>query len=153
MSSLRSAIERARQTGKLGAVSSGRVRDLARAVGLPAPVSVRDLIGALDRLRKPADPPHPHIDVRSEGAGAAATFVVAGTDFRPNHTVTVRVVDDALTTLTFQQSADADGQLVLRQSIPCMSGLRLHFSATDSRPDSADHTGVSWSNTVDTSCP
>lgn len=158
MSSLRGAIEQARQKGVQFGAAQGSVRELARAVGLPAPHSVRTLIRMVDSLpsARPSDPgdePAPQIGVRSEGVGSAAVFIVTGTGFLPNRTVTVRVVDDQLATLNFQQSADAGGKLVMRQSIPCLSGRRLHFSATDSRRDPDDLTGVKWSDTVHMSCP
>jgi hypothetical protein len=95
----------------------------------------------------------PQISVVREGSGQGSLFVIQGTGFSPNKLVTVRVVDEQLTTRNFQQNADASGKLGLRQSIPCVSGKTLHFSATDSRPNSSDATGVLWSNTFTTTCP
>jgi hypothetical protein len=155
VTSLRAAIDSARQRGVLPAFSPGSIRDLAHKLGLPDPVSIRNLIRTLDSLRPP-EPTKPQITVRSEGVGGAAVFIIEGVGFKPNapsRTVTVRVVDDALATRNFQQSVDANGRLVMRQSIACISGLGLHFSATDSRPDPSDLTGVMWSNTVNISCP
>lgn len=111
-------------------------------------VSLQHLLSFLDK-----PPPKPSISVSTEGSGATSVFVVTGSGFLPNHLVHVRVVDDALTTLFFQQSSDGNGQFKLRQSIPCSSGLALHFSANDERADSHDLTGTLWSNTVTTSCP
>ena len=96
---------------------------------------------------------HPTISVSNQGTGTSSVFTVTGSQFLPNHTVTIRVVDDALHTLLYHQSSTANGQLNLRQSISCNSGLALHFSATDGRSDSQDLTGNLWSNTFTISCP
>jgi len=98
-------------------------------------------------------PSKPSINVSTEGSGATSVFVITGSGFLHNHAVHVRVVDDALTTVFFQQSSDGSGQFKLRQSIQCITGLALHFSANDERADPHDHTGTLWSNTVTTSCP
>ncbi|MGH9276623.1 MAG: hypothetical protein ACRD12_00715 [Acidimicrobiales bacterium] len=113
-------------------------------------------------LHAPAPPPPPPepalapptLTVHSEGSGHAAVFTFDGSGFGPFKTVTLRVVDDAYASRTFQASSDRDGKLLPhRQSIPCISGLTLHFSAADSRPSRSDLTGVVWSNTVTMSCP
>lgn len=113
-------------------------------------VSLQRLLSALN---KPVPPPRLIISVSTEGSGASSVFVVTGSGFLPNHVVHVRVVDDALATVFFQQSSDGSGQFKLRQSIQCITGLALHFSANDERPDPHDLTGTLWSNTVTTSCP
>jgi hypothetical protein len=95
----------------------------------------------------------PSISVSSTGNGSGSVFSVAGSGFRPNSTVTVRVTDDQLASRSYQQSASASGSLSFRQGISCISGLRLHFSATDGRANPNDATGVLWSNTVTTTCP
>jgi len=95
----------------------------------------------------------PQIGVIREGAGAGSVFVIEGSGFLPNKTVTVRVVDEGFNTRTFSQSSDASGKIGIRLSLSCISGLTLHFSATDSRPSSDDITGVLWSNTFTTTCP
>lgn len=111
-------------------------------------VSLQHLLSALDKLSL-----KPSISVSVEGSGATSVFVVTGSGFLPNHVVHVRVVDDALNTLFFQQSSDGSGQFKLRQGIRCNTGGALHFSANDGRPDPHDLTGTLWSNTVTTSCP
>ncbi|WP_189232871.1 hypothetical protein [Streptomyces flaveolus] len=129
-----------------------------------APISTRQLIALLDSLHIVGEPQHPPVEpppppitkpqitVRTEGAGDSAVFLIDGVRFVGDTTVTVRVVDDALSQRTFQQTSDSGGELHMRQSIPCLSGLPLHISATDSRPD-RDPTGVLWSNTVTLPCP
>jgi hypothetical protein len=136
---------------------------MVRALDMLAPISMRSLIALLDSLHfddgtgvPPVVTPgvtKPQITVRSESAGAGSVFVVEGTGFVSGSTVTVRIVDDAFTQQNRQQSADANGNLSMRISLPCLSGLGLHFSATDSRPDGSDLTGVLFSNTFDISCP
>ena len=99
----------------------------------------------------PTPPPssQPQISVSSQ----SGTFAVSGSGFLATTNVTIRVVDDAFNTLTFRQSTDSTGQLSATLPISCVSGLSLHFSATDSRPNPSDLTGVLWSNTITTTCP
>jgi LGFP repeat len=89
-----------------------------------------------------------NLSVSSSGKGASSSYAIKGTGFQPNGTVSVRVVDDTLKTLYFTQRASASGVIDLKQPIPTVSGLPLHFSATDGRPDPRDVTGMLWSNTV-----
>lgn len=100
---------------------------------------------AVSALRaRPIDVPTsstPQIRVTREGSGAGSVFVIEGSGFLPNKTVTIRVADDTLQTRTFPHSSDASGKIGVRQGISCISGLTLHFSATDSRPNSSDITG------------
>jgi hypothetical protein len=98
-------------------------------------------------------PVHPTIGVTSSGTGQSSVFTVTGSGFLPSSNVRIRVVDDQLTERDFNQSSDAQGKLNARFSLPCISGLTLHFSATDGRPDASDLTGVLFSNTVNSSCP
>jgi hypothetical protein len=71
---------------------------------------------------------------------------VIGRGFLPGHGVTIRVIDADETANYFQYTADNSGDLdaALPASIP--RGM-LHISATDSRPDPTDETGVRWTNT------
>jgi hypothetical protein len=103
----------------------------------------------------PPPPPQvrPSIAVTSSGSGQGSVFVVTGSGFSPNKDVRIRVVDDVLNERDFHQSADGFGKLNARLGIPCNSGLGLHFSATDGRPDPSDLTGVLWSNTFTMPCP
>lgn len=82
-------------------------------------------------------------------------FVVTGSKFSPNKNVTIRVVEgDSSTAYTdFIHSSDGSGDLNAPLTISCTSGLNLHFSATDLRPDPSDLTGDLWSNTVTLGCP
>jgi hypothetical protein len=72
--------------------------------------------------------------------------IVTGHGFLPAHGVIVRVIDIDETANYFQYTADVSGDLVavLPTSIPHGT---LHISATDSRPDPTDQTGVRWTNT------
>jgi hypothetical protein len=101
----------------------------------------------------PPPPVKPTISVTKSGSGEGSVFVVAGSGFSPNADVRIRVVDDTLAERDFHQSVDGSGKLNSTLGIPCVSGLGLHFSATDGRPDPSDLTGVLFSNTVTTSCP
>lgn len=169
MPGLRSAIHSAHDRGVLPQFRpDGNVRMMTRALGLLAPISIRSLIELLDSLHfvapQPVEPPEPVTvppkrpqitSVRSEGSGGDAVFTVEGKEFQPGHDVRVRVVDDQLQEINFHQSADSEGKLTARQPIPCISGLTLHFTATDGRsvPPSVDQTGFLWSNTFNISCP
>jgi hypothetical protein len=163
MPRLRTAIHSARDRDVLPQYRpDGNVRMLARRLDLTAPISMRSFIRLLDSLHvvippppvvTPPPQPLPHITVGTDGSGASAVFKIDGTQFNSNATVTVRVVDDALAQRTFTKSSEANGDFHMRQSIPCLSGLGLHISATDGRRDPHDLTGVAWSNTVDVSCP
>lgn len=103
----------------------------------------------------PPAPPQvkPSIAVSSSGSGQESDFVVTGSGFSPNKDVRIRVVDDVGNELDFHQSADGSGNLNARLGIACNSGLELHFSATDGRPDPSDLTGFLWSNTFTVLCP
>lgn len=94
----------------------------------------------------------PTITVSAQADDISITFTVNGSGFTPNNTVHVRVVDDALNTIWFTQSADDNGNLNLQQPIACTLG-ELHFSANDERPDPNNATGTLWSNTFDIPCP
>lgn len=94
----------------------------------------------------------PNISVSTQVSDTGGIFTVIGSGFTPNGTVHVRVVDDALNTVWFDQSADQNGELNFQQPIQCSSGA-LHFSANDGRPDPNDLTGTLWSNTFDIPCP
>jgi hypothetical protein len=165
MPRLRTAIHSARDRGVLPQFRpDGNVRELVRRLDMLAPISTRHLIAFLDSLHiagEPEEPPvelppaatRPEITVRTEGVGDSTVCLIDGVRFTGGATVTVRVVDDALTQRNFQQSSTSGGELHMRQNIPCISGLTLHISATDSRPDQSDLTGVLWSNTVTLSCP
>jgi hypothetical protein len=95
----------------------------------------------------------PTISVSSSGAGGGSAFAVLGSKFSSNHDVRIRVVDDRLAERDFHQSADSSGALNAKFGVPCISGLTLHFSATDGRPNQSDLTGVLWSNTFNIACP
>lgn len=165
MPKLRMAIHSARDRGVLPQYRpDGNVRQLVRRLDMLAPISTRRLIALLDSLHiegEPQNPPDhpipvplaPEITVRTEGSGDSAVFIIDGVRFSSNTTVTVRVVDDALAQRNFQKTSDSGGELHMRQGFTCISGLALHISATDGRPDRNDLTGVLWSNTVTLSCP
>ena len=91
--------------------------------------------------------PAPTVTVSAQVGDTGPMFTVSGSGFTPNSTVHVRIVDDALNTLWFTQSADASGNLNMQQPINCTPGA-LHFSANDERPNPNDATGTLWSNTL-----
>jgi hypothetical protein len=101
----------------------------------------------------PPDPPtisKPAISVQSNGEGS---FVVSGTNFLPNATVHIRVVDAALTNVWFHHTSTSQGTLQYPTGRICQLPGQLFFSANDGRKDQQDLTGTLWSNTVTTTCP
>jgi hypothetical protein len=100
----------------------------------------------------PPPSPPPTISATTEGTGAGTILVVTGSGFLRNKTVTVRVVDDVFHERNFQQSSTTAGELKMRISLPCNSGLPFHVSATDSRP-APGILGVLFSNNVTLPCP
>lgn len=100
----------------------------------------------------PPPPPQvkPSISVQPKGDGS---FVVSGTNFLPNATVHIRVVDAALNTFWFDQTSTAQGKLEFPTGRICQRGGTIHFSANDGRSDAHDLTGTLWSNTATTTCP
>lgn len=101
----------------------------------------------------PSPPPPPTISATTEGAGSGTVLVVSGSGFLPNRTITVRVADEQFNPeRNFQQSSTANGELRMRISLPCDSGLSFHVSATDSRPGPGI-LGVVFSNNVKLLCP
>lgn len=101
----------------------------------------------------PTPPPvKPFIAVQSKGDGS---FVVSGSNFLPNATVHIRVVDGPFGNNIFlTDTSTQEGKL---QGFPtgkiCQRPGQLFFSANDGRNDQHDLTGTLWSNTVTTSCP
>jgi hypothetical protein len=97
------------------------------------------------------DSPQPSVasDAGEPTIVAASTptqVLVTGHGFMPMHGVTIRVIDPDETANYFQYTTDVSGDLLaaLPTSIPHGT---LHISATDSRPDTTDETGVRWTNT------
>jgi hypothetical protein len=91
--------------------------------------------------------------VASRGEGPTITTTqtppqlrVTGHGFLPGHAVTIRIIDADEIANYLQYTADAVGDLLatLPTSIPHGT---LHISATDSRSDATDETGVRWTNT------
>jgi hypothetical protein len=85
----------------------------------------------------------PRIDV--EVTPPQLTVVACG--FLPGHGVTIRVIDPDETANYFQYTADSAGELIaiLPTSIPHGT---LQISATDSRLDPTDESGVGWTKTA-----
>jgi hypothetical protein len=101
---------------------------------------------------KPTPPPAPSITVVFKNG----QFIVTGSKFLPKKSVTIRVVEgDSSTAYTdFGETSDGSGNINASLTISCVSGLNLHFSATDFRPPTTpDFTGDLWSNTVTLKCP
>lgn len=93
-----------------------------------------------DNPTRGAFPAKPAITVRRDG-------VVIGTDFLPNHDVTIQLsrpgeeVSDYLTYTT-----DRNGHLYAELPASAVTGM-LQIAATDHRPDPDDACGRLWSNT------
>jgi hypothetical protein len=126
---------------RTGVVSTGRTQ-LTKSFAVTA------------RPKAPAPGPvlptgKPSLAVKANGDGS---FVVRGSGFVPNATVHIRIVDDTLTTLWCEHSADATGALEYPTGQVCQLPGLLHFSANDGRSDQHDLTGVLWSNTVTATC-
>jgi hypothetical protein len=100
----------------------------------------------------------PNILVSSTGAGASTVFHVTGSGFLPNTDVTIRgarIAQDAIPTYYWTTRSSGYKAITADLPIPCLPGVTIYFSANDGRkvPDSQDHTGRLWSNTVPASCP
>jgi hypothetical protein len=110
-------------------------------------------IGVRPHPAPPPPPPPPlvapTIAVQANGDGS---FVITGSGFKASATVHIRVVDDALTTVWFDQTASAQGALNYRTGNICQLPGNLHISANDERANPQDLTGTLWSNTVTTTC-
>jgi hypothetical protein len=100
----------------------------------------------------PQPPPlsKPAISVQANGDGS---FVLSGSNFLPNATVHIRVVDAAFKTVWFNATSTSQGTLQYPTGKICQQPGQLFFSANDGRSDQQDHTGTLWSNTVTTTCP
>ncbi len=95
---------------------------------------------AADNPVRGESPAKPAITVTRAG-------VVIGTDFLPDHEVTVRIIrpgEDVSDYLTY--STDRNGHLYADLPATAVTGM-LHISATDHRPDPDDTCGRLWSNT------
>jgi hypothetical protein len=115
-------------------------------------IDVVQLLLSLQQMVSPPSgtpPGKPNITVTSEGSGK---FTVSGTAFLPSKTVHIRVVDQALNNVWFDQSSDSAGHLNAKVTLSCQTGVKQYFSVNDGRPDSSDLTGVLWSNTFTITC-
>lgn len=112
-------------------------------------------------------PPHPPAAHSSPPTGppqlqvtgpTANSFVVHGTKFEANAWITLRVADAAGRSIYVQTSgntrlrANAAGSFEATLNGLCQAHGPLYFSATDGRASSVDHTGSTWSNTVQLLC-
>jgi hypothetical protein len=97
-------------------------------------------------------PKPPTINVTRLDSGAAP-YEVTGSGFQGGANVRIRVVIAIGAEGDFQNTAKPDGSLDAKINPGCVSGAVLHFSATDGRANSADLTGVLWSNTFNVTCP
>ena len=115
----------------------------------PITVSERHRSTPLPPPIQPANPPV--ISASTEGSGPGSTLIVTGSGYIPDKIITVRVADDVLHERNFQRSSTTAGELNMRISLPCNSGLPFHVSATDSRP-APGILGVLFSNTITLLC-
>jgi hypothetical protein len=95
----------------------------------------------------------PSISVRTSGSGTSTAFIVTGSGFLPNRSISIRIVDSVLNSLVQTFSSDAQGHLSATINQACNSGGQVAVSATDGRPNPKDQTGSLWSNTFTLPCP
>lgn len=76
----------------------------------------------------------------------APQLLVSGRGFLPGGQITVRVENPDGTVTYFQYAADASGEVAAALPTPIPHGT-VHISATDSRPDLGDETGMRWTDT------
>ncbi len=95
----------------------------------------------------PAGSPNPQISVTKKDG----KFVVTGSGFLANTTISIRLVDtnQPQTFVIYTQSSEADGALSFQQSINCVAGAALSFSASDGRVISGNQL---WSNIFQSTC-
>ncbi|ELR96495.1 hypothetical protein GLO73106DRAFT_00002890 [Gloeocapsa sp. PCC 73106] len=137
------------------------VQALIEKKGLTRPVSLRQLLSTTGTISpqpstpQPSTPqpstPQPSTPTISVSNPQPQNFLLQGSGFLPGSRVTIRVADDFLNNVHYQASATSSGSISINLSIPCSPG-QLYFSATDSRENRNDLTGVLWSNTVTRPC-
>ncbi|GAP98433.1 hypothetical protein [Leptolyngbya sp. NIES-2104] len=95
----------------------------------------------------PAGSPNPQISVTKKDG----KFVVTGSGFLASTTISIRVVDtnQPQSYFTYSQSSESDGALNFQQSISCVMGASLSFSASDGRVTSGNQI---WSNIFRITC-
>ena len=124
-----------------------------RTAALRLIAHVQNLEARLESVEKklsvqPPPSTTPAINVAQESGG----FRVTGKGFIAGHVVTIRFVS-AVSQFSTQISADRYRAFsALVKLAQCPTGTVVDFSATDSRPDRGDVTGVLWSNTVAVPC-
>jgi len=142
MPSLRGAIDSARRRGVLPAFSRGSMRDLARKLALPAPVSVRNLIRTLEARKPPTTPKPPptpqppppataQIGVElAPGPGAFENLRVFGSGFAREESVDIVIASrsrfgdgrESSAGTTAEVRTDKLGQFSLTVSTACPDG-------------------------------
>ena len=98
-------------------------------------------------VRLPVGSPNPQISVTKKDG----KFVVTGSGFLARTTISIRVVDanQPQSNFTYSQSSESDGALNSQQSINCVMGASLSFSASDGRVTSGNQL---WSNSFQITC-
>lgn len=97
-------------------------------------------------LEKPEIPGS--ITVSSEGSGQSTLFTINGNGFTPNSLVVVRITDQQLHQIQISETVEGSGRFVARRSAPCISGVKLTFTAFEY----ANPSGT-FANSVVKSCP
>ncbi len=97
-----------------------------------------------------AGPVAPVVTVQAKGDGS---FVVNGTGFAPNSTVTIRIVDKSGNAVTYQVTANGQGAISFATGVICQQQGEIYISATDDRRDPTNAaSGILYSNVVTVSC-
>ena len=100
----------------------------------------------------PSSPTQPKIRV-SEAADKHS-FVISGSGFLPNTTITVRITEpNTIHAPPLSTTSTPDGTIHFTTPDVCGNYTGpVSIAATDGRPDNADITGDLWSNTASTMC-
>jgi hypothetical protein len=101
-------------------------------------------------------PARPVIRVAPRGSQANAEFLVSGSGFLPDVTVTIKAgwyEVDGIGNMYWDTRSDQNGDMERPCPLPCVPGLQITFTANDGRPDPDDLTDRFWSNPVQTTCP
>src|SRR5262249_10067484 len=98
----------------------------------------------------------PILNVSATGSGESTVFKLTGSRFRGGFQVTVRGVrlgDGQAFEWYWLTQALEDGTIDFPITLPCVSGVVIHFSANDGRVDASYLPNRLWSNTVPATCP
>jgi hypothetical protein len=147
--------KRAGSSDHTGSKNVGRNEVSTSLAGLRSNYEYTISVGAFNSLGRSqrsnevrATTPARSISVSKEGVGVSAVFVVTGTGFTPNSLVVIRATAPNLSQRQFVHTAGGDGKFVARQSIPCLTGIELTFTAYED-----SDTDGTFANEFITTCP